>query len=67
MFWKYLQLRKDIGKIIGKRRRIANALSVIVRAAGSKLGKRVQVNISHLKNDSQTTSSGFCLYTIRYK
>jgi len=37
--------KEDVGKVIGKKRRIVNALRVIVRAAGSRLGKRVQVDI----------------------
>jgi len=43
--------KEDIGKIIGKKGRIANALRVIVRAAGSRLGKRVQVDILEKNKD----------------
>ena len=43
--------KEDLGKVIGKKGRIANALRVIVRAAGSRLGKRVQVDILEKNKD----------------
>ena len=36
----------DIGKIIGKNGKIAKAIRVLVKAAASKQGKRVNVTIS---------------------
>ena len=38
--------KEDIGKVIGKGGRIANALRVIVRAAGGRFEKVVQVDIT---------------------
>lgn len=35
----------DIGKVIGKQGRTANALRTLVRAAASKTGKNAMVNI----------------------
>lgn len=37
--------KEDMGKIIGKKGRVANALRTIVGAAASKLKKRVRVEI----------------------
>jgi predicted RNA-binding protein YlqC (UPF0109 family) len=37
---------KDIGKVIGKQGRTANALRVIVKAAASKIGKNASVQIN---------------------
>jgi len=37
--------KEDLGKVIGKKGRIANALRVIVRAAAGQLGKRAEVEI----------------------
>ena len=37
--------KEDLGKVIGKKGRIANALRVIVRTAGSRFRKVVQVDI----------------------
>ncbi len=36
----------DIGKVIGKQGRTANALRVIVKAASSKIGKNASVQIN---------------------
>jgi predicted RNA-binding protein YlqC (UPF0109 family) len=36
---------EDVGKIIGKQGRIANAIRTIAKAAGAKQDKRVMVNI----------------------
>ncbi len=36
---------EDIGKVIGKQGRTANALRTLVRAAASKTGKNAMVNI----------------------
>ncbi|MCX8094655.1 MAG: KH domain-containing protein [Caldisericia bacterium] len=36
---------EDIGKVIGKQGRTANALRTLVRAAASKSGKNAMVNI----------------------
>jgi uncharacterized protein len=35
----------DVGKVIGKEGRIANAIRTIVKAAAAKLGKKVTVEI----------------------
>lgn len=35
----------DIGKIIGKQGRIANAIRVVVKAAAAKSGHKIMVNI----------------------
>lgn len=35
----------DVGKIIGKQGRIANAIRTIAKAAGAKSGQRVMVNV----------------------
>jgi uncharacterized protein len=35
----------DVGKIIGKQGRIANAIRTIAKAAGAKAGQRVMVNV----------------------
>ena len=37
----------DVGKIIGKQGRIAKALRVVVKAAATKAGKKVVVEITH--------------------
>ena len=37
--------KEDLGKIIGKGRRVVNALRVIVGAAAGQLGKRAEVEI----------------------
>jgi predicted RNA-binding protein YlqC (UPF0109 family) len=37
---------QDIGKVIGKQGRTANALRVIVKAASSKIGKNANVQIN---------------------
>lgn len=37
--------RDDVGKIIGREGRIANAIRTIVKAAGAKIDSRVMVNI----------------------
>lgn len=39
----------DMGKIIGKQGRIAKALRSVVKAASTKVGKRVSVEISEKK------------------
>lgn len=35
----------DVGKVIGKEGRIANAIRTVVKAAGAKQGKKVNVEI----------------------
>lgn len=37
--------KDDVGKIIGKQGRIANAIRTIAKAAGAKSGQRVMVNV----------------------
>lgn len=37
--------KDDVGKIIGKEGRIANAIRTIAKAAGAKLDSRIMVNI----------------------
>ena len=37
---------QDIGKVIGKQGRTANALRIIVKAASSKIGKNASVQIN---------------------
>jgi predicted RNA-binding protein YlqC (UPF0109 family) len=37
----------DVGKIIGKQGRIAKALRVVVKAAATKAGKKVIIEITH--------------------
>lgn len=37
--------REDVGKIIGKQGRIANAVRTIAKAAGAKSKQRVMVNV----------------------
>ena len=37
--------KEDVGKIIGKKGRIASALRTIAKASGAKNGKRVMVNV----------------------
>lgn len=37
--------KEDLGKIIGKRGRVANAMRVIAGAAAARLGKRVMIEI----------------------
>jgi hypothetical protein len=37
--------KDDVGKIIGKQGRIANAIRTIAKASGAKLGQRVMVNV----------------------
>ena len=38
---------EDMGKIIGKQGRIAKALRIVVKAAATKAGKKVVVEIMH--------------------
>ena len=38
--------KEDTGKLIGKQGRVATAMRTIVKAAGAKLGMRVQINVS---------------------
>jgi uncharacterized protein len=38
-------LQEDIGKVIGKEGRIANAIRTVVKAAAAKQGKKVTVEI----------------------
>ena len=38
---------EDMGKIIGKQGRIAKALRTVVKAAATKAGKKVVVEITH--------------------
>ena len=38
---------EDMGKIIGKQGRIAKALRIVVKAAATKAGKKVVVEIIH--------------------
>jgi hypothetical protein len=42
----------DLGKVIGKGGRIANALRTLVRAAGTKEHKSIWVDINKLDSDS---------------
>jgi len=37
--------KEDLGKVIGKKGRVINALRVIVRAAAGQLGKKAEVEI----------------------
>lgn len=37
--------KSDVGKIIGKQGRIANAIRTIAKASGAKAGQKVMVNI----------------------
>ncbi len=37
--------KEDLGKVIGKRGRLAGAIRMILEAAGTKLGKRVHLEI----------------------
>ncbi len=37
--------KEDLGKVIGKRGRLAGAIRTILEAAGTKLGKRVHLEI----------------------
>ena len=37
--------KEDVGKIIGKKGRIASALRTIAKASGAKNGQRVMVNV----------------------
>jgi|TARA_Y100000034_G_scaffold135742_1_gene208882 predicted RNA-binding protein YlqC (UPF0109 family) len=37
--------KDDVGKVIGKQGRIANALRTVAKAAGAKAGVRVMVNV----------------------
>lgn len=41
---------EDVGKIIGKQGRIANAIRTLAKAAGAKQDKRVMVNILNKAN-----------------
>jgi hypothetical protein len=43
---------EDLGKVIGKGGRIANALRTLVRAAGAKERKSIWVDINKVGNDS---------------
>ena len=43
---------QDIGKVIGKQGRTANALRVIVKAASSKIGKNASVQINSKPKDA---------------
>ncbi len=43
---------QDIGKVIGKQGRTANALRVIVKAAASKIGKNATVQINSKPKES---------------
>jgi uncharacterized protein len=48
----------DVGKVIGKEGRIANAIRTVVKAAGAKHGKKVTVEIlTDDKNDRQEQSN----------
>ena len=40
--------QEDLGRVIGKNGRIANAIRTIAYASASKEGKRVQINIDSL-------------------
>ncbi|MEA3313829.1 MAG: KH domain-containing protein [Caldisericota bacterium] len=46
---------KDIGKVIGKQGRTANALRVIVKAAASKIGKNASVQINSKPKEETMT------------
>ena len=48
----------DLGKVIGKGGRIANALRTIVRAAGAKDRKSIWVDINKLGEASATSPEG---------
>ncbi len=37
--------KSDVGKIIGKQGRIANAIRTLAKAAGAKDGERIMVNV----------------------
>ena len=37
--------KEDVGKIIGKKGRVASAIRTVAKAAGAKRGKRVMVNV----------------------
>ena len=37
--------KDDVGKIIGKKGRVASALRTIAKASGAKLGQRVMINV----------------------
>ena len=37
--------KDDVGKVIGKKGRIAGAVRTVAKAAGAKRGKRVMVNV----------------------
>lgn len=37
--------KDDLGKVIGKQGRIANAIRTVLKASGAKLSERVMVNI----------------------
>ena len=47
----------DLGKVIGKGGRIANALRTLVRAAGTKDRKSIWVDINKLGESSASTES----------
>jgi hypothetical protein len=48
----------DLGKVIGKGGRIANALRTLVRAAGTKERKSIWVDINKLGEPGATSSEG---------
>jgi len=37
--------KDDVGKVIGKQGRIANAIRTVAKAAGAKNGERIMVNV----------------------
>lgn len=43
--------QSDVGKIIGKQGRIANALRVVAKAAAAKAGLKITINISNKPTD----------------
>jgi len=48
----------DLGKVIGKGGRIANALRTLVRAAGTKERKSIWIDINKLGEAGSTSSEG---------
>jgi uncharacterized protein len=45
--------KDDVGKVIGKKGRIANAIRTILKASGAKRSKKVMVNVFNKPADSE--------------
>ena len=48
--------KEDVGKVIGKKGRIANAIRTLMKAAGAKRSTKVMVNVFNTPVGAETSS-----------